>query len=216
MNDDDQRGLRERQRDAPEHREVAVAVDPRRLEELARDPEEELALGGRCRRRSRRGSAPRAGTACSRRCAAASECSARELPDLVPDQVDAGSSSPRRQHHRREDEREQDVAAGEAEVRERERDDRARERDGDRGEQRRSRRCSTIQVKTGVSGGRRASRRRASTIGSPVKFHCHSRGMRRLSKTSPCGLNDALIEPDERVEREDREPGEEDEEERRS
>ena len=40
----DQRRLRERQRDAPEHREVAVAVHPRGLEVVARDAQEELSL----------------------------------------------------------------------------------------------------------------------------------------------------------------------------
>src|SRR5579884_697114 len=40
----DQRRLRERERDPPEHRQVVVAVHPRRLEVLARDAEEELPL----------------------------------------------------------------------------------------------------------------------------------------------------------------------------
>src|SRR5436190_19015583 len=124
---DDQRRLRERQRNPAEHREIAVAVHPRGLEVVARNAEEELSQEEDVERAPEQVRHPER-VLRARPDVWQPGVIDREVPDLVPQEVDRDHRHLLRQHHRREEDREQQVAQREAEVGERERDDRARER----------------------------------------------------------------------------------------
>ena len=120
--------MRQRQRDPPEQPEVAGAVDPSRLEQLARQAEEELPLQEDVERGAEQVHAPQ-------------RHPGADQAEVLPDQVLRHHGHRAGQHHGGQHQPEQQVRAGELEVGEAERHERAGDRDEAGREQRDERRC---------------------------------------------------------------------------
>ena len=114
--DDDEGRNGQRQRDLPEQSEVAGAVDAGRLEQLARQAQEELALQEDVERRAEQVLPPQRHVGA-------------EQAECLPDQVCGTNVTAPGQHHRGQHQPEEHGPAGEAEVGEAERHEGARDRD---------------------------------------------------------------------------------------